>query len=915
MKLKNSRYFAALAVLLMAAFVGVAFGGQPDKWVRYVESTGSQYVDTGVRARWGTKAEMKVEWTAFADTSFLAARGADGGNTRLYFCHCGGENSEILAGFTTWSYLAYNGWRGRYEPNRVYTIVNEFTSPDANNMVTNIVTIDGLKMSCIDSSSAAVTMVREKLDAGCSLYLFACNKGGTAVAKSKARCYGLKIWQDGYLVRDFQPCMKDGKAALYDAKNDTFYFGSGGDLVCDPNSEVPDEEIDYVESHGNDAYEYSDGQIPGYIDTGIIGKSGTKVVGEFALLDNADGCLVGSRSGSTRFYMLHSYYTRIACGYNLFHDNSYKCQLGKRYWVETEFNAGSQTERIWADGVTNTLYSASEGAVDTGLPMYLFTCNVNGNPYLDKSSSMSGKARCYGLKIWQNDSNGVSQLVRNYKPCLKNGVAGLYDTVSGRIYYSLGTPFNFDNTKPAKEKDVIFVEYIESDGNNTLDTGVLARSGLRAKGEMAWMTAGDYGNGQLRIWNHEAYRYLEETPAVFWRQKRAYLASRNIRNSSKYFQLIHESDSKLKAQYGGSGEMSPKNSGADVTLYAGSNCTFDVTFANGSQTVEWNGVQVLNESVAGDVDTGDTLHLFSSSYWRWRSAARCYGLEIWQNGTKVRNFRPCIYEGKGMLYDTETKKVYQPSPSIPLSRTGPIVLSGNEKPAAYVDYVETDGTQFIDTCVTGRYDTVVEFAMAWRCTPDASPMTYERSFLGSRLDTSTDTRFFTWFTSYNRLVYAYGNYRYVNANDPTTWTTYKDGNPFVWVTADQVYHGLVSFSSAAQTVQVIENGVTNTLQNITSYNNSIDSQMPMYLFGVNIAGEVWYSSDVRFYWLKIKQDGNLVRDFKPVRLRDGSVAIWDFVENKPYFPRSVGAPHDYKAFSAVGPDGYLIRDGMSLIIR
>ena len=54
----------------MAASVGTAFGEQSVKWVRYVEATGSQYVDTGVRARWGTKAEMKVEWTVFADTSF-----------------------------------------------------------------------------------------------------------------------------------------------------------------------------------------------------------------------------------------------------------------------------------------------------------------------------------------------------------------------------------------------------------------------------------------------------------------------------------------------------------------------------------------------------------------------------------------------------------------------------------------------------------------------------------------------------------------------------------------------------------------------------------------------------------------------------------------------------------------------------
>ena len=51
MKLERGRYFAALAVLFMAVSVGTAFGEQPDKWVRYVEATGSQYVDTGIIVR------------------------------------------------------------------------------------------------------------------------------------------------------------------------------------------------------------------------------------------------------------------------------------------------------------------------------------------------------------------------------------------------------------------------------------------------------------------------------------------------------------------------------------------------------------------------------------------------------------------------------------------------------------------------------------------------------------------------------------------------------------------------------------------------------------------------------------------------------------------------------------------------
>ena len=57
-----------------AGFTGTAFAEQPDKWVRYVEATGSQYVDTGIIGRWNTKAECKVVETR---------RGSDQGEIRI----------------------------------------------------------------------------------------------------------------------------------------------------------------------------------------------------------------------------------------------------------------------------------------------------------------------------------------------------------------------------------------------------------------------------------------------------------------------------------------------------------------------------------------------------------------------------------------------------------------------------------------------------------------------------------------------------------------------------------------------------------------------------------------------------------------------------------------------------------------
>ncbi len=66
----------------------------PDKFIRYVEATGQQAVDTGIVGRYGMRAEMQVEWMAVGgDTAFLDARGDDGtsdNNTRVMFCHNGG---------------------------------------------------------------------------------------------------------------------------------------------------------------------------------------------------------------------------------------------------------------------------------------------------------------------------------------------------------------------------------------------------------------------------------------------------------------------------------------------------------------------------------------------------------------------------------------------------------------------------------------------------------------------------------------------------------------------------------------------------------------------------------------------------------------------------------------------------------
>ena len=383
---------AGVSLLAIAGISGTAFAEKPDKWVRYVEATGSQYVDTCITGRWNTKAECKVEWMNFSDSSFLAARSeVYPGNGRLYFCYSLDTNGVMYSAQdggdkVSW-YQGGETWICRFETNRVYTYTSEFTPTNGEGKAINNVRVDGSY-----SSGYLFSKERTGINAGYSLYIFANNQKGSAVSQSKTRCYGLKLWQgpidggDMTLVRDFYPCMKGGRAGLYDAVSETiFYSGSGTDLVCDENSEVPDEFIDYVESPGTDAdYSAADyPQYPPYLDTGIIGRSGTKMSGEFAILKSEDNSILDSRKGDSRFYMLHSFNSKMTCGYGGHLDNTtpLTLTLGKKYWVETELNAGSQTQKIGADGVTNTVLSGtSSTAIDTDYPLYLFACNKDGKP-------------------------------------------------------------------------------------------------------------------------------------------------------------------------------------------------------------------------------------------------------------------------------------------------------------------------------------------------------------------------------------------------------------------------------------------------------------------------------------------------------------------------------------------------------
>ena len=104
----------------------------------------------------------------------------------------------------------------------------------------------------------------------------------------------------------------------------------------------------------------------------------------------------------------------------------------------------------------------------------------------------------------------------------------------------------------------------------------------------------------------------------------------------------------------------------------------------------------------------------------------------------------------------------------------------------------------------------------------------------------------------------------------------------------QTYHVNASFAARAQRVMIDGNIVADRTEA-----GAVADVQPLYLFAANFGGTPQYFGRCRFRWLKIWQDGTLVRSFRPVMLDNDLAALWDSVSERVFWPN---AP-----FSAIGP--------------
>lgn len=491
---------ALAALALNPALRAETVVGEPDAYLDYIEATGSQYIDTGVKAETGLKARIDMEWGAVVipasstggdDWSMLDARKT--GDTRFYMCHIARKSSNdgFVFGY------GYNAWhRTSTDPGREtrHEILTDFSDQATLHAYRN-----GAEML---SSGQQTGHANETIDLGINLYLFACNYNSTASYFAHGKLYECKIFRkngetgDFDLLRHYLPCIKDGRAGLYDKANGKIYYSDGNDdFVAGTEQPRPAALVEWIEADGTT----SSSVAQQYVDTGVWGKLGLRSAVDVMLLESSgDHAVLAARgSGSSTNYRL----------YMAYHYNEYFCYgdgklrepkladakpvSGTRYLIESDLSASSQSVKVnGTELYQDTFTGTAQFATDSTLTLF---ANNHKNAFVKNPSH----SRLYSAKIWDGD-----ELLRDFVPCMaSDGEAGLYDTVSERVFKSatkafakatqLGTVTNVLIEAVAPKNRI---EYVDSDGvSDYVDLGITGKDGIEMDAVMEWLTVPNDG--------------------------------------------------------------------------------------------------------------------------------------------------------------------------------------------------------------------------------------------------------------------------------------------------------------------------------------------------------------------------------------------------------------------------------------
>lgn len=185
-------------------------GGVPKtiNFVEYIESTGTQYVNTGIKPTNNLRVVMDAQLTSDQESpqTFLGTRSSDGSVTYVFW------------------YVGSSTLRSDYGNTNLKTT-------DVG--VTDRLLIDKNKNVCLVNNTT-LTHTESTFQSTLDMFLFSLNYGGNVQYYARLKLYSCQIYDNDVLIRDYWPCYDpDGVACLYDKVNKEYVYNAGtGEFIA-----------------------------------------------------------------------------------------------------------------------------------------------------------------------------------------------------------------------------------------------------------------------------------------------------------------------------------------------------------------------------------------------------------------------------------------------------------------------------------------------------------------------------------------------------------------------------------------------------------------------------------------------------------------------------------------------------------
>ena len=803
----------------------------PERYKRleYLQSTGTQFIDTGIIPSKDTGAYIKALQTVNGNAFPIGAYSSSSPNSAwvpMRLLMKGNGSYPTYRWGTSWS-----DYSTTYNADVIYESKFNWLNDKSVNL------FRGGELIISNTLSNTID-----INPGCSASLFAVNySNGSKSYYWKGRVYEIKISQGTDIVKHFIPAYDTYSArhCMYEIIEGKAYYNKGtGDFLYELDLEDTQLGILHKLPEGFTKVNYLIANGSQYIDTGYVPTNETGYYLEGQGYTTSEtyyfGCNETSNWGDNkRIYFCAT--PNINWGWMTYGTLT---NAAANLRQETKVSHNFLNSRISKATINEKdfTYNLPELNFTPTRNMYLFGVNL-----ADSSASSCLKGRIDTFLISEGD-----QIVRQFVPCLDaDGTPCMYELYTGTVHYNRGTgqfsyPREYTNGPINLPAGYTKCVYLQSDGTQWIDTGVIPNADTGLYAEIQRLNYGNY-----------PFMGCEE-------------------NGSSYYPPRFDTTTKAGVcQFGNKNVQYTfyYDKGDDLRYISAMNLYNDNTIVQLSDDTKWKGF-ILNSF---NNTYTYTIWLFSynmngSSIGTYgKFGGRIFRAKITQGDYLAHDFVPCLdNNNRPCMYDLITQKPYY-------NQSGGIEFTyclEHQLPSDFIklDYIESTGTQIIKTGIvptnsTGiyvdAYHTKHNGNTNWPVIGlrDTNGNTY---FTVGRVQRDTNAAGFGWgtFTSPGGT----GNVRY-----EATLNYLNDKK------------SIITAPSFAQRINALS-----TL--------SFTPTRDLYMFGMNnYNGAATVYSTYRIYRAKISEGSEIIRDYVPAydTLKD-KTCMYDLINNVAYYNDGTG---------------------------